>query len=101
MFLFLESCGTIFKYKYINKPTSSNLDWGVVALDGIGVILFIIPGIVAFSIDYATGTLFIPQGPISLKEITPKNIQTILAKNNIQIPLEQLIKAQKLALQNK
>mgnify|MGYP005801830375 CR=1 FL=1 len=101
MFLFLESCGTILKYKYIDKPVSNKLDWGIVALDGIGLILFIIPGIVAFSIDYATGTLFIPEGPISLKNTTSKDIQKILAKNNIYIPLEQLQEAKKLALQSK
>ena len=35
---------------------------GVAALDGIGVLLFVIPGLVAFIVDFATGAIYLPGG---------------------------------------
>ncbi|MGV3278753.1 hypothetical protein ACFX5K_03800 [Rickettsiales bacterium LUAb2] len=99
-FMLVSSCGTIIKYGQINKPVTNKLDYMVVALDGIGLVLFIIPGVVAFSIDYMTGTIFLPAGPIDLKNRSAENIQQILAKNNINMSIEQLNSAQSLVFKS-
>lgn len=36
------------------------LDWGIVLLDGLGLLLFFVPGVIAFIVDFATGTIYLP-----------------------------------------
>ena len=55
-------CGTILKEEQINQPHSGKLDWKIVLLDGIGLIFFIVPGVVSYAVDYSNGTLFLPAG---------------------------------------
>ncbi len=38
----------------------SKLDVGVVVLDSVGLLFFLIPGIVSFAVDYNYGTLYLP-----------------------------------------
>ncbi len=52
-------CGTILKEEQINQPHSGKLDWKIVLLDGIGLIFFIVPGVVSYAVDYSNGTLFL------------------------------------------
>ena len=33
---------------------------GVAILDGIGLLLFIIPGVIAFAVDFNNGTIYLP-----------------------------------------
>ena len=56
----LQGCGTLFKQDQINQPRSSQPDYKIVLLDGVGLVLFIIPGVIAYAVDYANGTLFLP-----------------------------------------
>lgn len=55
-FFFVSSCGTILKDK--RGVPGGKLDPAIVALDAIGLLFFIIPGVVAFVIDYNNGTLY-------------------------------------------
>src|SRR5689334_12007234 len=57
--VFLASCGTIL-YPERRGQTAGRLDVGVVALDGIGLLLFLVPGVIAFAVDFATGTIYLP-----------------------------------------
>jgi hypothetical protein len=36
------------------------LDWKIVALNGLGLALFFIPGVVAFVVDFHTGAIYLP-----------------------------------------
>jgi len=36
------------------------VDWSIFALDGVGLILFFIPGVIAFAVDYSTGAIYLP-----------------------------------------
>lgn len=58
LFFFTNSCGTILKPERINKKHSDNLDTPIVILDAIGLLFFVIPGVVSFMIDYSNGTLY-------------------------------------------
>lgn len=53
-------CGTILHPERRNQPPGGNLDWGVVALDAVGLLLFFIPGIIAFAVDFSTGAIYLP-----------------------------------------
>jgi len=53
----ISSCGTLF-YPDRRGQTHGKIDTDVVLLDGIGLLFYIIPGLIAFAIDYKTGTIY-------------------------------------------
>ena len=55
-------CGTLFFSERQDKPHSGRLDPNVMILDGIGLLFFIVPGLVAFGIDALTGAAYLPPG---------------------------------------
>lgn len=54
-----SSCGTILHPERIGQPPG-RIDPGIVALDGVGLLLFLIPGAIAFAIDFYTGAIYLP-----------------------------------------
>ena len=56
----VAGCGMILHPERRGQPPGGGLDWGIVALDGIGLLLFFIPGVIAFAVDFATGAIFLP-----------------------------------------
>lgn len=97
--LTMQSCGTIFKSNQAGKMHSSKLDISIVLLDALGLVLFIVPGIVAFTIDYLNGTLFLPYGATAkLDNTSPEYLQKVLAQHGIKVNKAQLEKARADAL---
>ena len=39
---------------------SGRLDPAIVVLDGIGLLFFFVPGIIAFAVDFGTGAIYLP-----------------------------------------
>jgi hypothetical protein len=56
----LSGCGTLFHGERRGQPHSNQIDWGVAALDGLGLLLFFVPGVVAFAVDFSTGAIYLP-----------------------------------------
>lgn len=54
-------CGTIL-YPERRGQQGGRIDAGVAVLDGIGLLFFIIPGVIAFAVDFSTGAIFLPGG---------------------------------------
>src|SRR6187549_3204862 len=54
-------CGTILHPERRGQPAGT-LDPGVVLLDGLGLLLFLVPGVIAFAVDFATGAIYLPEG---------------------------------------
>ena len=52
-------CGVIL-YPERKGQKSGKIDAGVAVLDGIGLLFFLIPGVIAFAVDFATGTIYLP-----------------------------------------
>jgi hypothetical protein len=52
-------CGTLLYPERRGQP-AGRLDWGVVLLNGIGLLLFFIPGVIAFAVDFSNGTIYLP-----------------------------------------
>jgi hypothetical protein len=52
-------CGTILHPERRGQP-AGELDWGIVALDAIGLFFFFIPGVIAFAVDFSNGTIYLP-----------------------------------------
>ena len=59
MLLNIVSCGYIM-YPERKGQKGGKIDAGVAVLDGIGLLFFIIPGIVAYAVDFSTGCIYLP-----------------------------------------
>lgn len=53
------SCGTILYPERIGQPRGP-IDPTVVALDTAGLLLFFVPGVIAFGVDFYNGTIYMP-----------------------------------------
>ena len=58
----LSSCGTIIYPDRVNQEERRKLDPLVIILDGVGLFFFIIPGVIAFAVDFTTGAIYLPEG---------------------------------------
>ena len=56
------ACGTLFFSERQNEPHSGKLDPNVVILNGVGLLFYIVPGLVAFGIDFYNGAIYLPEG---------------------------------------
>jgi hypothetical protein len=56
----LSGCGTLFHAERNGQPHSNNIDWKIAALDGLGLLLFFVPGVIAFVVDFSTGAIYLP-----------------------------------------
>ncbi|WP_439859789.1 polyribonucleotide nucleotidyltransferase [Pseudomonas sp. MBLB4136] len=61
----LSACGTLF-YPERRGQIEGKVDPVVVAMDAIGILFFVIPGLIAFGIDFATGAIYLPNGQYSM-----------------------------------
>src|SRR5690554_2163549 len=61
----LAGCGTII-YPERRGQTGGKIDPAVVIMDGIGLLFWVIPGLVAFAIDFATGAIYTSSGRYSV-----------------------------------
>ena len=90
--VFLASCGTLLYPERRGQP-AGRLDVGVVVLDGIGLLVFLIPGIIAFAVDFSTGAIYLPPGyavldpgtgtelrkvQVDPAELTPERVEAIV-----------------------
>jgi len=84
-------CGTLM-YPERRGQRAGRLDAGVAVLDGIGLFFFVIPGIIAYAVDFSNGTIYLPdKGRGSLD---PKNIKQVKfdPKHYTNAIIEKLIK---------
>lgn len=67
----MAGCGTLM-YPERRGQKGGRIDVGVAVLDGIGLLFFIIPGIIAYAIDFSEGTIYLPgtnTGSLDIKDI--------------------------------
>lgn len=89
----LIGCGTIF-YPERRGQRAGHIDVGVALLDGIGLLLFIIPGVIAYAVDFSNGTIYLPG--TSLSSLDMQNIKQVKfdPKHSSIASIEKLIKEQ-------
>jgi hypothetical protein len=61
MTLQTTSCGLVL-HPERQGQTGGKIDPGVAILDAAGLIVFIIPGLIAFGVDFLTGCIYLPGG---------------------------------------
>lgn len=97
----LTACGTVF-YPERRGQISGEIDPGVAILNGIGLLFYVIPGLVAFAVDFATGAIYFPDARYSVAperlneavnsqgEVDPLKLKAILHQDlGVDLPLEQ------------
>lgn len=57
-----SGCGTLLFSERQDEVHSQKLDPNILILDGVGLLFFIVPGLVAFGIDFYTGAIYLPDG---------------------------------------
>ena len=83
----LLGCGTLM-YPERQGQTRGKVDPAVLVMDGAMLFLFVVPGLVAFGVDFHTGAIYLPtqtgevrvipiEGP---SRITRDRIETVLAE---------------------
>jgi len=80
----LAACGTIL-YPERKGQVSGKIDVGVAVLDGIGLLFFIIPGVIAYAVDFSNGTIYLP-GTASVDGVDSQFSDWA----SIQIPAEKM-----------
>jgi len=60
-----SGCGLLL-YPERQGQTSGKIDPVVVGLDMLGLVFFIVPGLVAFALDYSSGTIYLPNSADSV-----------------------------------
>ncbi len=70
----LVGCGTIM-YPERKGQRAGHIDVGVALLDGIGLFFFLIPGIIAYAVDFSNGTIYLPG--TSRSSLDMKNIKQV------------------------
>ncbi|MBV6288650.1 polyribonucleotide nucleotidyltransferase [Pseudomonas aegrilactucae] len=68
----LSACGTLF-YPDRRGQIEGKVDPVIVALDAIGILFYVIPGLIAFGIDFATGAIYLPGGTTA--QVDPQSLQ--------------------------
>jgi hypothetical protein len=81
----VAGCGMILHPERRGQPPGGGLDWSIVALDGLGLLLFFIPGVIAFAVDFSTGAIYFP--PTGYGDNGPVKDQPLVA---VQVPQKEL-----------
>lgn len=57
----LTACGTILHPERKGQK-SGQIDPAIAVFDAIGLLFFLIPGVIAFAVDFSNGTIYLPGG---------------------------------------
>lgn len=93
----LTACG-YFLYPERKGQSGGRVDPVVVILDGAGLLFGLLPGIVAFAVDFTNGTIYLPSGGSSaidrhLSSVDPDQVTPVEDENGqawLMLPLESV-----------
>ena len=67
-------CGTILYPERRGQRTHARVDTGVAVMDACWILLLIIPGVIAFAVDFGNGAIYLPGGQTGANSL--KVVQT-------------------------
>ena len=79
MIIQTTACGMLL-YPERQGQAKGQIDPGVAALDAAGLFLFIVPGLVAFGVDFINGTIYLPaskQAAVQTVDMDPASMKPI------------------------
>ena len=71
----LTACGTLF-FPDRRGQIEGRIDPVVAGLNAIGILFYVIPGLIAFGIDFASGAIYLPGGLTS--QVDPQDLQNVV-----------------------
>ncbi|MNF34352.1 hypothetical protein D3C85_784050 [compost metagenome] len=71
----LTACGTLF-FPDRRGQIEGKIDPVVAALDAIGILFYVIPGLIAFGVDFATGAIYLPEGQNA--QVSPEKLKEVI-----------------------
>jgi len=71
----LTACGTLF-FPDRRGQIEGRIDPVVAGLNAIGILFYVIPGLIAFGIDFASGAIYLPGGMTS--QVDPQDLQNVV-----------------------
>src|SRR5262245_6847107 len=94
---YVAACGTVLHPERRGQP-GGRLDPGIVVLDAVGLLLFFVPGVIAFAVDFSNGTIYLPPeaaaAPVvpgelrtvrmSPAELTPERLEDVIRRQTGQ-----------------
>jgi hypothetical protein len=82
----MTGCGMILHPERRGQPPGGNLDWSIVALDTLGLLIFFLPGVIAFAVDFSTGAIYLPPTGYGSSAPPPKEPQFV----EVHVPPKEL-----------
>jgi hypothetical protein len=82
----VAGCGMILHPERRNQPTGGGMDWSIFALDAVGLLLFFIPGVIAFAVDFSTGAIYLPPNQYGSAGRPPKDQPLV----TVSVPRKEL-----------
>lgn len=76
MVLTLTSCGTLIHPERRGQP-AGRLDPAIVVLDAVGLLLFFVPGVIAFAVDFSTGAIYLPPEHAAALPVDSAHLRTV------------------------
>ncbi|TWC12853.1 MULTISPECIES: polyribonucleotide nucleotidyltransferase [unclassified Pseudomonas] len=68
----ISACGSIF-YPDRRGQIDGKIDPAIAALDAVGLLFYIIPGLIAFAVDFATGAIYFEPGKTA--QVAPEKLK--------------------------
>lgn len=87
----ISGCGVLL-YPERQGQTDGKIDPAVLILDGIGLFFYVIPGLVAFAVDFYQGTIYLPNTSASIDGDSPMRavkVDGAMTEENIEAALER------------
>lgn len=90
LFLNVTGCGYIL-HPERRGQTGGNIDPAIAIMDGIGLLLFVIPGVIAFAVDFSSGAIYYPGGRRSATSLEEMNQCAFEPKGATPAMIERII----------
>lgn len=74
----LTACGSIF-FPDRRGQIDGKIDPMIAVLDAVGLLFYVIPGLIAFGVDFATGAIYFPPGKTA--HIAPEKLQEAIGED--------------------
>ena len=85
----IVGCGTII-YPERRGQTAGRIDVGIALLDGLGLLVFLIPGVIAFAVDFSTGAIYLPSGKSKHAKVLEHDDMVVLKVRPEELDLAKL-----------
>ncbi len=73
----VAACGTLF-YPDRRGQIEGKIDPAIAIANAVGLLFYIVPGLIAFAIDFTTGAIYLPEGTYS---VAPERLQVAVGSD--------------------